>query len=182
MSACRRWNEKDTADKTWANFKVHFAAAHRQHEQMQGGSAVNAGYHAENSANSAVGQTEYQMAEATIGALANLENATATDRGVVATLTEANSRFTKQLEDRSNELKDSKSLLKKEISERKGQITFNPSPHNYFWTYWYNVTKSHTSLSCKYPNHDHKHKVTKADNMGGYPSKQRMRCRGDVFK
>jgi hypothetical protein len=31
MSACRRWNEKDTADKTWANFKVHFAAAHRQH-------------------------------------------------------------------------------------------------------------------------------------------------------
>jgi hypothetical protein len=37
MSACRRWNEKDTADKTWANFKVHFAAAHRQHKQMQGG-------------------------------------------------------------------------------------------------------------------------------------------------
>jgi hypothetical protein len=37
MSACRRWNEKETADKTWANFKAHFAAAHRQHTQMQGG-------------------------------------------------------------------------------------------------------------------------------------------------
>jgi hypothetical protein len=35
MSICRRWNDKDTADKTWANFKVHFAAAHRQHKQMQ---------------------------------------------------------------------------------------------------------------------------------------------------
>jgi hypothetical protein len=34
MSACRRWNEKDTADNMWANFKVHFAAAHRQHKQM----------------------------------------------------------------------------------------------------------------------------------------------------
>jgi hypothetical protein len=27
MSACRRWNEKG---RTWANFKAHFAAAHRQ--------------------------------------------------------------------------------------------------------------------------------------------------------
>jgi hypothetical protein len=51
--------------------------------------------------------------EATIGALANMETTTATDRGVVATLTEANSRLTKQLEDRSNDLKDIKALFKK---------------------------------------------------------------------
>jgi hypothetical protein len=31
MSACRRWNEKNLAEKTWAQFKSHFAAAHRQH-------------------------------------------------------------------------------------------------------------------------------------------------------
>jgi hypothetical protein len=93
MSALRRWNEKETAEKTWANFKVHFAAAHHQHKHMQGGSANNSGYHA---ANAAVGQTEDQMAEATIGALINLVTATATDRGVVATLTEANSRLAKQ--------------------------------------------------------------------------------------
>jgi hypothetical protein len=111
MSACRRWNEKDTADKTWANFKVHLAAAHRHHKQRQGVSAANSGYHA---ANTDVGQTEDQMAEAIIGALYNLETATATDRGVVTTLTEANYRLAKQLEDRSNELKDIKALLKKE--------------------------------------------------------------------
>jgi hypothetical protein len=29
MSACRRWNKKPTAEKTWAQFKSHFAAAHR---------------------------------------------------------------------------------------------------------------------------------------------------------
>jgi hypothetical protein len=48
MSACRRWNEKETADKKWANFKVHFAASHRQHNQMQmqGESSVNSGYQA----------------------------------------------------------------------------------------------------------------------------------------
>jgi hypothetical protein len=132
MSSCRIWNEKETADKMWANFKVHFTAAHRRHKQMQGGSAANSGYHA---ANSVVVQTEYQMAESTIGALDNLETSTATDRGVVATLTEANSRLAKQFEDRSNELKYIKELLKREIAERKGQRTFNPSQDNYCWTH-----------------------------------------------
>jgi hypothetical protein len=101
-NACRRWNEKPLADKTWAQFKAHFSAAHCQHKQMQGESAATAGY---NSANAAVVQTEDQMSEASIGALANLATATAADRGVVATLTEANARLVKQLEDNSNELR-----------------------------------------------------------------------------
>jgi hypothetical protein len=53
MSACRRWNKKPLADKTWAQFKAHFSAAHRQHKQMQGESAATAGYH---SANASVGK------------------------------------------------------------------------------------------------------------------------------
>jgi hypothetical protein len=60
-----------------------------------------------------VGQTEDQMVEATIGALANLATATATDRGVVATLTEANAHLAKQLEDNASELQDLKAILKK---------------------------------------------------------------------
>jgi FKBP-type peptidyl-prolyl cis-trans isomerase (trigger factor) len=58
------------------------------------------------------------MAEATIGSLANLATATAADRGVVATLTEANARLVKQLEDNSNELRELKALIKKEIFEK----------------------------------------------------------------
>jgi hypothetical protein len=88
MIACRRWNEKPAAEKTWTHFKSHFAAAHRQHKQMQGESAATAGYH---SANAAVTQNEDQMAEDTIGAVANLATATASDRGVVAALTQVNS-------------------------------------------------------------------------------------------
>jgi hypothetical protein len=34
MSACRRWNENPLADKTWAQFKAHFSAAHRQHKHI----------------------------------------------------------------------------------------------------------------------------------------------------
>jgi hypothetical protein len=99
MSACRRWNEKASAEKTWTQFKSHFAAAHRQHKQMQGEPAATSRYH---SANDAVTQNEDQMAEATIGALANLATATASDRGVVAALTQANSRLVKQLEKTSS--------------------------------------------------------------------------------
>jgi hypothetical protein len=76
MSACRRWNEKHSIKKTWTQFKSHFATAHRQHKQMQGESAATAGYH---SANADVGKTADQLAEATIGALANLTTATAAD-------------------------------------------------------------------------------------------------------
>jgi hypothetical protein len=53
------------------------------------------------------------MAEATIGALANLATATSADRGVVATLTKANARLAKQLEDNSNELRELEALIKK---------------------------------------------------------------------
>jgi hypothetical protein len=67
-----------------------------QHKQMQGETAAHAGFH---SANAAMTHNEDQMAEATIGALANLATATAADRGVVAALTQANSRLVKQLED-----------------------------------------------------------------------------------
>jgi hypothetical protein len=158
MSACRRWNGKPLADKTWAQFKAHFSTAHRQHKQMQGESAATAGYH---SANTSVGKTEDQMAQATILALSNLATATAADRGVVATLTEANARLVKQLEDNSNELPELKALIKKEIFEKRGQ------PNNYFWTHGYKVSNTHKSLSCNFPKQGHKREATRMDDMGG---------------
>jgi hypothetical protein len=102
------------------------------------------------------------MAEATIGALANLATATAADRGEVETLTEANARLVKQLEDNSNELRELNALIKKERFEKRGQRSFNPYPNNYCWTHGYKVANTHTSLSC-----NHKREATRADNMGG---------------
>jgi hypothetical protein len=115
MSACRRWNEKPHAEKNWAHFKAHFSAARRRHKQMLGESAATSGYH---SVNAAFEKTEEQMAEANIGALANLATATAADRGVVATLPKANAHLVKQLEDNSNELRELKALIKKERTEK----------------------------------------------------------------
>jgi phage shock protein A len=127
MSACRRWNEKLTVKKTWTQFKSQFAAAHRQHKQMQGESAATAGYH---SANAAMTHDEDQMAEATVGALANLATATAAYRGVVAALTQANSRLAKQLEDNSSELRELKAFLNQERSEKRDTRSSNPLASN----------------------------------------------------
>jgi hypothetical protein len=107
------------------------------------------------------------MAEATIGALANLATATAADHGVAATLTEANARLAKQLEDNSTEQRELKALLKNERTEIRGQHNVNPSQSNYCWTRGYKVSNTHTSLSCNFPKQGHKREATRADNMGG---------------
>jgi hypothetical protein len=164
VSACRRWNEKPAAEKTWTHFKSHFAAAHRQHKQMQGETAANAGYHSDNAA---MTQNEDQMAEATIGALANLATATAADRVVVAALTQANSRLVKQLEDNASELRELKALLNQERRDRRGPRSSTSSARNYCWTHVYKVGKTHTSLTYNTRNPGHKAEATRADNMGG---------------
>jgi hypothetical protein len=164
MSACRRWNERPAAEKTWTHFKSHFAAAHRQDKQMKGETAAHAGFH---SANVAMTQTEDHMAEATIGALENLATATASDRGVVAALTQANASLVKQLEETSSELRELKALLHQERRDKRGPGLVNATENNYCWIHAYKVGKTHTSLTCNTRNPGHKTEATLAENMGG---------------
>jgi hypothetical protein len=151
MSACHHWNEKTAAEKTWTQFKSHFAAAHLQHKQMQGESAANAGYH---SASAAMTQSEDQMVEATIGTLANLATATAVDRGVVEALDQANSRLVKQIEENSSELRELMALHQRR--DKRGPRSFNPYSSNDCWTHGYKVGKTHTSLTCNTPKRNFK--------------------------
>jgi hypothetical protein len=164
MSACLRWNEKHTIEKTWIQFKSHFGATHRQHKQIQGESAATDGYH---SVNAAITHNDNQMAESTIGALANIATATAADRGVVADLTQANARLVKKLENNSNKLRELNALLNQERSAKRVQHIFNPSPTNYCWTHDFKVGSTHTSLTCRMPKPGHKKEATRADTMGG---------------
>jgi hypothetical protein len=110
---------------------------------------------------------EDHIAEATIGSLANLATATASDRCVVAALTQANSRFVKQLEETSSELRELRSLLHQERRYRRGPRNGNAAANNYLWTHGYTVGKTHTSLSCNTRNPGHKTEATRSDNMGG---------------
>jgi hypothetical protein len=127
MSTCRRWNEKPATEKNWTHFKSQFAAAHRQHKQMQGETVANVVFH---SANGAMTQIEDYMAEATIGDFANLATATAADIGVVAALTQANSCLVKQLEETASELRELKALFHQERRDKWGPRSFNTSENN----------------------------------------------------
>jgi hypothetical protein len=164
MSACRRWKEKPAAEKTWTHFKSHFTAAHRQHKQMKGETAAHAGFH---SANASMTQNKDHMAEATIGALANLATETASDRGVVAALTQANARLVKQLEETSSELRELRALHHKERRDRRVPRNGNATVNNKCWTRGYKVGRTHTRLTCTTRNPGHKTEATRAGNMGG---------------
>jgi hypothetical protein len=112
-------------------------------------------------------QNEDQMDEATIGALANLATATAADRGVVAALTQANSRLVKQLEDTTSELRELKAMFHQERRDKGVPRGFNASASNYCWTHGCKFGKTHTSLTCSTRNLGHKAEATRTDNMGG---------------
>jgi hypothetical protein len=86
--------------------------------------------------------------------LPNLATATAVERGGVATLTEANSRLTKQLDDSSQTLKGIRALLKKERNDRSSRKTFAPLNDNYCWTHGYNIARNHTSETCLFSKPD----------------------------
>jgi hypothetical protein len=170
-SACRRWDEKPEADKTWNNFKIHFAADYRQHRQIQV-DTVGAQWFV----NAAVTQaSEDDLAEQASGAFANLATATAVDLHVVAQLTESNFRLAKQLEDNATSLKEVKVLLKKERaerasggnSERPPRRSYTPSSVNYYWSHGYKVVRTNTLQTCMYPRKGHQCEATNTNNMGG---------------
>jgi hypothetical protein len=122
MSDCRHWNEKSDEDKMWANYKTPFAAAYHQIKQMQGGSVSTPWYHSENAA---VAECEDEMAEAIIGALANLATSTVVDRTGVASLIQGKSCLVKQLDERTPELKAIIELFKKERTGRRFERNYN---------------------------------------------------------
>jgi hypothetical protein len=159
-SACRRWNERYAPSKTWNNFKMHFATAYPQHKQMQGESAATSGY-----ANAAVAQPDEDLVEAAIDAFTNLASATAVDRAIVATLTEANYRLAKQLEEIAQTLKEINALIKKERGDRVSRRPFMPSVDNYCCSHTYKLTRDHTSMNCLYPKPGHKKEATKSNNI-----------------
>jgi hypothetical protein len=77
------------------------------------------------------------MAQATIGAFANLATSTSADRGVVAALMQANSCLVKQLEENASELRELKSLLTQELRDRWVRRSSISSATTYCWTHGY---------------------------------------------
>jgi phage shock protein A len=85
---------KSDSEKTWAQFKIDFATAHRGF-RLTNQTAQQSGFH---SANMMIEQGRDDSIQETVDAIAQLATATASYRGTVATLTTTNAKLANQLE------------------------------------------------------------------------------------
>jgi hypothetical protein len=166
--ACRAWQSRAIAANTWAQFKNHFATAHREF-CLTNQTAQQSGFH---SANMMIEQGRDESMQETAEAIAQLVTTTASDRGTVATLATTNAKLANQLEAAHAliaQLKSEVATLKIKIKpvwqgQRPTRTTNNDS---YCWSHGYQVARSHTSATCNVRNIGHQENATKVDTMGG---------------
>jgi hypothetical protein len=166
--ACRAWQYRAISGKTWAQFKIDFATAHREF-RLTNQTAHQSGFH---SANMMIEQGRDESMQDTADAIAQLATATASDRGTVATLTTTNAKLATQLEAAHAliaELKNEITTLKRKIKpawqgQRPVKTTNNDS---YCWSHGYQVAKLHTSATCNMKKSGHQDAANKGNTMGG---------------
>jgi hypothetical protein len=166
--ACRAWQSRVIARKTWAQFKLDFATAHREFS-LTNQTAQQSGFHI---ANMMIEQGRDESMQDTVDAIAQLATSTASDRGTVATLTTTNTKLATQLEAahaQIAQLKNKIATLKNKIKpawqgQRHVKTTNNDS---YFWSHGYQVAKSHTSATCNMKKCEHQDAANKSNTMGG---------------
>jgi hypothetical protein len=112
--ACRAWQSRAIAGKTWAQFKLDFATAHREF-RLTNQTAHHSGFH---SANMMIEQGRDESMQDTVDAITQLVTSTASYRGTVATLTTANAKLATQLEAAHTQI----AQLKNEIATLKNKI------------------------------------------------------------
>jgi hypothetical protein len=166
--ACRAWQSRAIAAKTWAQFKIDFATAHREF-RLTNQTAQQSGFHR---ANMMIEQGRDDSMQETAEAIAQLETATSSDRGTVATLTTTNAKLANQLEAAHTllaQLKSEITTLKSKIKpawqgQRLARTTNNDS---YCWSHGYQVAKSHTSATCNVRKNGHQEAAMKIYTIGG---------------
>jgi hypothetical protein len=157
-NACRAWQSREIVTKTWAQFKIDFATAHREF-RVTNQTAQQSGFHSA-TGNMMIEQGRDDSMQETAEAIAQLATATASDRGTVATLTTTNAKLTNQLESAHDLI----AQLKREIATPKNKIRPAWQVHrparttnndSYCWSHGYQVDKSHTSATCNVRKNGH---------------------------
>jgi hypothetical protein len=162
------WQSRAIAAKTWEQFKIDFATAHREF-RLTNQTAQQSGFH---SANMMIEQGRDDSMQETAEEIAQLATATASDRVTVATLTTTNAGLANRLEaahaliaQLKNEIATLKSKIKPAWQGQRPDKTTNKD--SYCWSHGYQVAKSHTSVTCNVRKNRHQEAATKIDTMGG---------------
>jgi hypothetical protein len=166
--ACRAWQSRAIAGKTWAQFKLDLVTAHREF-RLTNQTAQQSGFHI---ANIMIEQGHDKSMQDIVDAIAQLATATASDRGTVATLTTTNAKLSTQLEAAQAQiaqLKNEIATLKNKIKpawqgQRPVKTTNNDS---YCWSHGYQVVKSHTRATSNMKKSGHQDAANKSNTMGG---------------
>jgi hypothetical protein len=166
--ACRAWQSRAVAGKTWAQFKLDFATSHCDF-RLNNQTAQQSGFQ---SANMMIEQGRNESMQDTVDAIAPLSISTASDRGTVATLTTTNAKLATQLEaahahiaQLKNEIATLKNNIKPAWQGQRPVKTINND--SYCWSHGYQVAKSHTSATCNMKKIAHQDAVTKSNTKGG---------------
>jgi hypothetical protein len=167
--ACHAWQSRAIAGKTWAQFKLDVAIAHREF-RLTNQTAQQSGFH---SANMMIEKGREETKQDTVDAIAQLAMTTASDRRIVAILTTTNANLATQLKAAQAQilqLKDEIAALKNKIKpdwqgQRPIKTTNNDS---YCWSHGYQVAKSHLSATCNMKKSGHQDAATKNNPMGGF--------------
>jgi hypothetical protein len=166
--ACQAWKSRAIARKTWEQFKLDFATAHREFH-LTNHTAQQSSFHG---ANMMIKQGRDESMQDTVDAIAQLATATASDRGTVAILTTTNSKLATQLEASHAQI----AQLKSEIATLKNKIkpawqgqrpVKKTNKDSYCWSHGYQVAKSHTSATCNMKKSGHQYAANKRNTMGG---------------
>jgi hypothetical protein len=166
--ACRAWQSRAIAGKTWAQFKLDFATAHCE-LRLTNQTAQQSGFH---SANMMIKQGREETMQDIVDAIAQLATATASDRGTVATLTTTNAKLATQLEAaraQTAQLKNDIATMRNKIKPAwQGQRPVKTmSNGSNYWSHGYHVAKSHTSAACNMKKSGHQDAANKSNHMGG---------------
>jgi hypothetical protein len=166
--ACRAWQSRAIAAKTWAQFKIDFATAHREF-RLTNQTTQQSGFR---SANMMFEQGRENLMQETAEAIAQLATATASDQGTVATLATTNAKLVNQLESAhalitqlNSEIASLKSKIKPAWQRQRPSKTTNND--SYCWSHGYQVAKLHTNVTCNVRKNGHQEATTKLDTMGG---------------
>jgi hypothetical protein len=167
LDAFRAWQSRAIARKTWAQFKLDFATAHRE-LCLTNQTAQQSGFH---SATMMMEQGGDETIKDTVDAIAQLATATASDGGTVATLTTTNAKLATQLEAAHAQIAQLKSkitTLKNKIeSAWQGQRSLKTTNNSsYCWSHGYQVAKSLTSATCNMKKSGHQNAANKSNPIG----------------
>jgi hypothetical protein len=172
--ACKEWNRKPTANKTWATFKTHFNKAYKEHRSLQrlqksNGTGVHFGANMVEEVPPAVDPLESYQRETT-EAIHALANATQSDHQAVANLTAANASLTTQLAQMQELMKNMNATLhsfQNQNNNHNRNNGFDPNSKHYCWTHGLTCKQSHTSRNCKHKAEGHQDTATYANRQGG---------------